>query len=546
MLLNSIDFASPSTTGTDTPAGTPPETGAAPSGFGKLIGHALAQMGNKPAGAAAGADSAEQVPGPKADGEPKQDGASTDPGTAMPWMAGWQGVITVQQVSVGPNLKAITPSTPAPDDSSLAAFAKAQGLDVQAIAWLMSGRSDTPSTTAVAGTPGASGIAPTISGTQALIGTLPPTGELLSGMPSSATLTSPANALSANATVPPGLASAAAPQTAASTAMAALLVGQQASNPMGQPEVAMTIAHMAGDGSPVADADATFTAMRWAQLGSASSAPASPALPSPTTAGAAAAVTDPGMVVASATVGAASLINARTPGNWQFGPTRTAIWHESELQLGDLGADAASPDAAGPAALATALASSALDWRTDLADAALAPRENGLSTPSSVSTLAPSGTAAPAASTAAQTIDQMEQLSQKMADAIGQRLMREIDRGHWNVRLMLKPAHLGHIEVEMRLHAGALDASFTTPQAQTRDLLQDGLSRLKETLGQMGMDVANLDVRNGQNRQNGGNPTPGSARTATAEASTGEAEAPTPVTGSTPRPRSADGWDVMV
>jgi flagellar hook-length control protein FliK len=192
----------------------------------------------------------------------------------------------------------------------------------------------------------------------------------------------------------------------------------------------------------------------------------------------------------------------------------------------------------------TGLAASAMALLPEATDPVAAPRESTAAAPTT--SLTSASTPAQATSSAAETYEQMEQLSQKMADAIGERLMREIDRGHWNVKLMLKPAHLGHIEVEMRLHAGALDASFTASQSQTRDILQDGLNRLKETLNQMGMDVANLDVRNGQNRQNGGNPTPGSARLTAPEASSQEAETPAPVTGSTPRPRTADGWDVMV
>ena len=149
-------------------------------------------------------------------------------------------------------------------------------------------------------------------------------------------------------------------------------------------------------------------------------------------------------------------------------------------------------------------------------------------------------------STSTMTPDQLEQMSEQMADAIGERMLREIERGHWNVRLMLKPAHLGHIEVEMRLRAGELDATFAAPQAATRELLQDGLSRLKDSLGQAGMDVANLHVRDGQNRQNGGDSTPGQGQFANNAKTTSGANAPVQSTESPPRPRRTDGWDVMV
>ena len=142
--------------------------------------------------------------------------------------------------------------------------------------------------------------------------------------------------------------------------------------------------------------------------------------------------------------------------------------------------------------------------------------------------------------------DQMQQLSEKMADAIGERMLRELEKGEMNLRLSLKPAHLGHIEVEMRLRAGELDATFAAPQAATRELLQDGLARLRDSLAQAGMDVANLNVKNGQNRQNGGDSTAGQRKFAQKD-NTSEATDNTVATvESTPRPRRSDGWDVMV
>ena len=130
---------------------------------------------------------------------------------------------------------------------------------------------------------------------------------------------------------------------------------------------------------------------------------------------------------------------------------------------------------------------------------------------------------------------------------LGERMLRELERGHWSIRLMLKPAHLGHIEVEMRLRGGELDAAFMAPLAATRELLQDGLSRLKESLGQAGMDVANLHVKDGQNRQNGGDSTPGQRQFAQSNKEAPSAHAPVPsAEPARSRPRRADGWDVMV
>ncbi len=228
----------------------------------------------------------------------------------------------------------------------------------------------------------------------------------------------------------------------------------------------------------------------------------------------------------------------RAPEATPLTPTPETVWAESELDLSEFMAPetglAASKAAAGTEAAPTT------PGGTPQVDGSGQLRLPGHAAVRS------EGSNTPAATHQAAASDQMQQLSEQMADAIGQRMIREIERGHWSLRLMLKPAQLGHIEVEMRLRAGELDASFSAPQAATRDLLQDGLSRLKETLGQMGMDVANLDVRNGQNRQNGGDPTPGQGQTAQTPLNKENAEITPQTSGSPPRPRRPDGWDVLV
>ncbi len=134
----------------------------------------------------------------------------------------------------------------------------------------------------------------------------------------------------------------------------------------------------------------------------------------------------------------------------------------------------------------------------------------------------------------------------KMGQAIGQRMLSEMEKGHWHLKMMLRPANLGNIEVEMRLRNGELDANFTASQASTRDLLQDGLPKLKDILTQMGMDVANMNIGGGSSQKNGGDPTPQQARSLAPATQTDHPEdqattktQPAPTTGK-------DGLDVMV
>lgn len=105
--------------------------------------------------------------------------------------------------------------------------------------------------------------------------------------------------------------------------------------------------------------------------------------------------------------------------------------------------------------------------------------------------------------------DQYQKLSQRLGEALGQRLAAQIARGDWNVELTLKPQDLGNIEIKLDMKQGNLEASFNASEAMTRDLIVDGLPRLKETLAQSGMEVAQVNVNVRQDGQNGGNSTPG-------------------------------------
>jgi len=144
---------------------------------------------------------------------------------------------------------------------------------------------------------------------------------------------------------------------------------------------------------------------------------------------------------------------------------------------------------------------------------------------------------------------QIQALAQKIGEALGQRLMGHIERGQWQVRLLLRPASLGEVEVDLRLRAGELDATLRAMNPLTRELLSEGLPRLREGLTQAGMEVAQLHVGTGDASRNGGNPTPRSFARKPEQSASGAAEGSsgiTPVESSATRRTGADGWDVMV
>ena len=107
---------------------------------------------------------------------------------------------------------------------------------------------------------------------------------------------------------------------------------------------------------------------------------------------------------------------------------------------------------------------------------------------------------------------QFQQIADQMGQAAAQRLIAQIERGQWKMQLRMQPAALGNIKVELDMHAGGLDALFSTDNAVTRELMVQGSHKLRSTLADAGMTVASVTVNGEQNRQSGGNSTPGRQR----------------------------------
>jgi flagellar hook-length control protein FliK len=119
---------------------------------------------------------------------------------------------------------------------------------------------------------------------------------------------------------------------------------------------------------------------------------------------------------------------------------------------------------------------------------------------------------------AEQRAEQFQQLADKMGQAAAQRLIAQIERGQWKMQMRMQPAALGSINVELDMHAGGLDALFSTDNAVTRELMAQGSNKLRDTLTQAGMTVASVTVNGEQSRQSGGNSTPGKGRNPSSEA----------------------------
>lgn len=101
-----------------------------------------------------------------------------------------------------------------------------------------------------------------------------------------------------------------------------------------------------------------------------------------------------------------------------------------------------------------------------------------------------------------------QDLAEKMSFAIGKRILEAFEKGDWQIKIHLRPAELGHVEVDLRMRGNALDAQLSANQSVTRDLLESGLAKLKDALTQSGMDVASVRVNDGQSSRSGGDSTP--------------------------------------
>ena len=430
---------------------------------------------------------------------------------ALPdWLQPWPGMPTVQHVSVGPGLQAITASTTAPDANSVAAFARLQGLDAEAIAWLMN-----PPTAAQAMPPGGAATA-TLSSADLPVSAAATASAVTSGvMQVQAGLGSnafaPDTPPTPQVTIATSMQEISAPKVVIGSAQAmtaaSAIPGNWSFQQAGMPASSNAPGPQpldASDPGTEAALRAAMDLLRWGQV-----RPLNTLSPGQSAAAGAAPVRNTPPLFTESTLDLSALVMA-TSGQVPQEDVDRGLSGDTQAPGTSLG-DASAPlrSASGPM--------------------------HGRHEPAS----SPAG-ASPA------TSDQMQQLSEQMADAIGERILRELERGHWSLRLMLKPAHLGHIEVEMRLRSGELDATFAAPQAATRELLQDGLNRLRDSLAQSGMDVANLHVKDGQNRQNGGDSTPGQRQFAQTAKTSETSDVPAAPVEFQPRPRRSDGWDVMV
>jgi flagellar hook-length control protein FliK len=87
-----------------------------------------------------------------------------------------------------------------------------------------------------------------------------------------------------------------------------------------------------------------------------------------------------------------------------------------------------------------------------------------------------------------------EKLSQKLATEMASRMNEQLNAGEWKMKFALKPASLGLVDVQLEMRDGQLSAQFHAENGLTKDLIQNGSTRLKEALAELGMNNAYVSV----------------------------------------------------
>ena len=110
-------------------------------------------------------------------------------------------------------------------------------------------------------------------------------------------------------------------------------------------------------------------------------------------------------------------------------------------------------------------------------------------------------TASPSSASPTQTLKNhpdmaqtFEKLSQKLATEMASRMNDQLNAGEWKMKFALKPASLGLVDVQLEMRDGQLSAQFNAENGLTKDLIQNGSTRLKEALAELGMNNAYVSV----------------------------------------------------
>ena len=93
-----------------------------------------------------------------------------------------------------------------------------------------------------------------------------------------------------------------------------------------------------------------------------------------------------------------------------------------------------------------------------------------------------------------------EQFLSRFSAELAQRFVSKVQDGTYKLEFDLKPRDLGKIEVIMEYRDGKLDAILSSANSVTRDILSEGINRLRDSLMSSGVNLSSLDVASGSER----------------------------------------------
>ena len=79
-----------------------------------------------------------------------------------------------------------------------------------------------------------------------------------------------------------------------------------------------------------------------------------------------------------------------------------------------------------------------------------------------------------------------------MGGGIGTRVAAQFRQGQWQIQFAMEPAALGRIEVALKMQPDGLEAVLNSQSQTARELLAEGLPRLRDVRAQNGLDVASI------------------------------------------------------
>lgn len=81
---------------------------------------------------------------------------------------------------------------------------------------------------------------------------------------------------------------------------------------------------------------------------------------------------------------------------------------------------------------------------------------------------------------------------------LGQRLIGMVQQGLQQAQLRIHPEHLGPLEVRLRTEGDAVQVTLASPHASVREALESALPRLRDSLAEHGLSLAQADVGGGE------------------------------------------------